>query len=219
MNSLLVAEIGEELELKPLLETLKYIFLEEGRFKPIIISSSLLEQQEKKLIAVISQYQTAIGWTIEDIKVISREICEYQIVLEEDSRPTSQPQRRLNPHIFEVVKKEILKWLQADFIYAISDSPWVSSIHVVPKYSGTTVVKNEKGEEMQTRVVSGHRVCIDYRKLNVPTKKEHCPLPFTDQILETLAGQKFYCFLDGYSGYNQIAVHEYDQEKTTFTCM
>ena len=79
-------------------------------------------------------------------------------------------------------------------------------------------MKNERGEEMQTRVVSGHRVCIDYRKLNEATKKDHYPLPFTDQILDRLVGQKFYCFLDGYSRYNQIAVHEYDQEKTTFTC-
>ena len=71
---------------------------------------------------------------------------------------------------------------------------------------------------MLTRIVLGHRVCIDYRKLNLATKKDHYPLPFTDQILEKLAGQRFYCFLDGYLGYNQIAVHEYDQEKTTFTC-
>ena len=80
------------------------------------------------------------------------------------------------------------------------------------------MVKNQKGEAMPTRIVSGHRVCIDYKKLNLATKKDHYPLPFTDQILEKLAGQNFYCFLDGYSGYNQIAVHEYDKEKTTFTC-
>ena len=67
------------------------------------------------------------------------------------------------------MKKEILKWLQADFIYAISDSTWVSSVHVIPKKSGIIVVKNEKGEEMPTRIVSGHRVCIDYRKLNLAT--------------------------------------------------
>ena len=131
---------------------------------------------------------------------------------------TRQPQRRLNPNIFEVVKKEILKWLQADFLYAILDSTWVSPVHVVPKKLGITMVKNEKGEEMPTKIVSEHRVSIDYRKLNLATKKDHHPLPFTDQILEKLAGQKFYCFLDGYSGYNQIAVHDYDQEKTTFTC-
>ena len=79
-------------------------------------------------------------------------------------------------------------------------------------------MKNEKGEDMQTRVVSGHRVCIEYRKLHVAAKKDRYPLPFTDEILERLVGQKLYCFLDGYSGYNQIVVHKYDQEKTTFTC-
>ena len=201
-----------------MLESLKYVFLEEGKHKPIIISSLLTEEQEKKLIEVISNYKAAIGWTIDDIKGVSREICEHRIFLEENSKPTRQPQRRLNPNIFEVVKKEILKWLQADFIYAISYSTWVSPVHVVPKKSGITVVKNEKGEEMPTIIVSGNRVCIDHRKLNLATKKDHYPLPFTNQILEKLAGQKFYCFLDGYSGYNQIALHEYDQEKTTFTC-
>ena len=80
------------------------------------------------------------------------------------------------------------------------------------------MIKSEEGEEMQTRIVSGHRVCIDYRKLNLATKKDHYLLPFTDQILEKLAGQEFYCFLDGYSRYNQMAVREHDQEKTTFTC-
>ena len=218
LEALLIAENSAELELKPLPETLKYIFFEEGNSKPIIILSLLSEEQEGKLISVISKYKAAIGWKIDDIKGINREICEHRIFLEEDSKPTRQPQRRLNPHIFEVVKKEILKWLKADFIYAISDSPWVSLVHVVPKKSGITVIKNEDGGEMQTRIVSGHRVCIDYRKLNLATKKDHYPLPFIDQILEKLAGQEFYCFLDGYSGYNQIALHEHDQEKTTFTC-
>ena len=217
-DSLSIEGSPYEVDLKPLPESLKYVFLEKGKSKPIIISSVLTEEQERKLIEIISKYKAAIGWTIADIKGISEEICEHRIFLEENSRPTRQPQRRLNPNIFEVVKKEILKWLEADFIYAISDSTWVSPVHVVPKKSGITVIKNEKGEEMPTRIVSGHRVCIDYRKLNLATKKDHYPLPFTDQILEKLAGQRFYCFLDGYSGYNQIAVHEYDQEKTTFTC-
>ena len=133
LETLLIAENSAELELKPLLETLKYIFLEEGNSKPIIISSMLSEEQEEKLISIISKYKAAIGWKIDDIKGMHREICEQRIFLEEDLKPTRQPQRRLNPHIFEVVKKEILKWLKADFIYAISDSPWVSPVHVVPK--------------------------------------------------------------------------------------
>ena len=89
---------------------------------------------------------------------------------------------------------------------------------MVPKKSGVTVEKNEKGEEVQTRLVISWRVCIDYRKLNLVTKKNHYPLPFMDQILEKLAGQTYFCFLDGYSGYNQINIHKDDQEKTTLTC-
>ncbi|KAK2369206.1 hypothetical protein QL285_082354 [Trifolium repens] len=103
-------------------------------------------------------------------------------------------------------------------IYPISDSPWVSPVHMVPKKGGITVTKNEKNELIPTRNVTGWRMCIDYRRLNQATRKDHFPLPFMDQMLERLAGQAYYCFLDGYSGYNQIAVDPADQEKTTFTC-
>ncbi|CAA6675776.1 unnamed protein product [Spirodela intermedia] len=111
--------------------------------------------------------------------------------------------------MFEVVKNEIMKWLKVGFIYAISNSPWVSPIHV----------KNKQGEELQTRLTIGWRVCIDYKKLNLATKKDHYPLPFINQILEKLARQEYFCFLDGYFGYNQIAIHEDDQEKITFACL
>ena len=79
-------------------------------------------------------------------------------------------------------------------------------------------MQNDKNELSPTRTVTGWRMCIDYRKLNTATRKDHFPLPFMDQMLERLAGQQFYCFLDGYSGYNQIAVNPEDQEKTAFTC-
>ena len=79
-------------------------------------------------------------------------------------------------------------------------------------------MKNEKGEEIQTRLLTKWRVCIDYRKLNSATKKDHFSLPFIDQILDPLAGSNYFCSLDGYSGYNQIAIHPDNQEKTTFTC-
>ncbi|RVW62972.1 Retrovirus-related Pol polyprotein from transposon 17.6 [Vitis vinifera] len=97
-------------------------------------------------------------------------------------------------------------------------SPWVSHTQVVPKKSGITVVQNEKGEEILTRLTSGWRVCIDYRKLNAVTRKDHFPLPFIDQVLERVSSHSFYCFLDGYSGYFQIEIDVEDQEKTTFTC-
>ena len=118
----------------------------------------------------------------------------------------------------EVVRKEVLKWLNVGFIYAISDSPWVSPVHVVPKKGGFTVIKTEKNELITTITLIGWRVCIDYRKLNTATRKDHCPLPFIDQMLDRLAGHAHYYFLDGYFGYNQITMASEDQEKTTFTC-
>ncbi|GJW39881.1 reverse transcriptase domain-containing protein [Tanacetum coccineum] len=117
-----------------------------------------------------------------------------------------------------IIAKEVLKLLDAGVIYPISDSPWVSPVHCVPKKGRITVVANEENELIPTRLVTGWRVCIDYRKLNEATRKDHFPLPFMDQMLERLAGNEFYCFLDGFSGYFQIPIDPQDQEKTTFTC-
>ena len=117
-----------------------------------------------------------------------------------------------------MVKKEVLKPLDVGVIYPIADSKWVSPTQVVPKKSGVTVVENKNNELIPTRVTSGWRVCIDYRKLNAGTRKDHFPLPFVNQMLERVAGHEFYRFLDGYSGYNQIEIAIEDQEKTTFTC-
>ena len=118
----------------------------------------------------------------------------------------------------EVVHKEVLKWLDTGVIYPISDSAWVSPVQVVPKKGGTTVIRTENNTLMPSRTVTGWRICIDYRKLNKATRKDHFPLSFLDQMLVRLAGHEYYCFLDGYSGYNQIAIAPEDQEKTTFTC-
>jgi hypothetical protein len=138
--------------------------------------------------------------------------------LEENAKPSREMQRRLNPNMKEVVKNEVIKLLDNGIIYPISDSKWVSPTQVVPKKSGVTVITNEKNELIPTRTITGWRMCIDYRKLNSMTRKDHFPLPFMDQILERVAGHEFYCFLDGYSGYNQIEIALEDQEKTTFTC-
>ena len=89
---------------------------------------------------------------------------------------------------------------------------------MVPKKGGFTMIRNERNEMISTRTVTGWRVCIDYRKLNIVTKKDHFPLPFIDQMLDRLARHPHFCFLDGYSRYNQIAIAPKDQEKTTFTC-
>ena len=142
----------------------------------------------------------------------------HKILLEENSKTLIENQRRLNPVMKEVVRKEVLKWLNAGFIYAIPDSPWVSLVHVVPKKGKFTIIRNEKNELIPTRTVIGWRVCIDYRKLKTATRKDHYPLPFIGQMLDKLARHPHFCFLDGYFGYNQIAIALEDQEKTTFTC-
>ncbi|KAH9704903.1 hypothetical protein KPL70_011654 [Citrus sinensis] len=142
----------------------------------------------------------------------------HYIHLDENAKSTREMQRRLNPNMKEVVRTEVLKLLDAGIIYPISDSSWVSPVQVVPKKSGVTVVTNADNELIPTRVTTGWRVCIDYRKLNSVTHKDHFPLPFIDQMLDRLAGHEFYYFLDGYSGYNQIPIAPKDQEKTIFTC-
>ena len=89
---------------------------------------------------------------------------------------------------------------------------------MVPKKGGFTMIRNERNELIPTRTVTGWRVCIDYIKLNTATRKDHCLLPFIDQMLDKLIGHPHFYFLDGYSGHNQIVVAPEDQEKTTFTC-
>ncbi|GJT04535.1 reverse transcriptase domain-containing protein [Tanacetum coccineum] len=205
-----------ELELKDLPSHLEYAFLEENDKLPVIIAKGLKNDQKEALINVLKSHKRAIAWKITDIKGIDPRFCTHKILMEDDCKPSVQSQRRVNPKIHEVIKKEVIKLLDAGMIYPISDSPWVSPIHCVPKKGGMTVVANEENELIPTRLVTGWRVCIDYRKLNEATRKDHFPLPFMDQMLERLAGNEFYCFLDGFSGYFQILIDPHDQEKMTF---
>ena len=208
-------ETSEEgLVLKELPSHLKYAYLESPRRKPVIISARLSDTEEQRLLKILKKHKESIAWSIKELKGISPSICMHKILLEETSKPSVEHQRRLNPVMKEVVRNEVLKLLNA---YAISDSPWVSPVHVVPKKGGFTVIRNEKNELIPTRTVTGWRACIDYRKLNTATRNDHFPLPFIDQMLDRLAEHPHFCFLDGYSGYNQIAIAPEDQEKTTFT--
>ena len=126
----------------------------------------------------------------------------HMIMMGEEYKLVRQLQRRLNPSLKEEVRKEVLKLLAAGLIYPISDNAWVSPVQVAPKKGGITVVRNKKNDLIQTRTITRWRMCINYRKLNETTGKYHFPLSFMDQMLEWLVGQSFYCFLDGYSGYN-----------------
>ena len=146
----------------------------------MIISIALTEDEEQKLLKILREYKKAIAWSIEDLKGISPSICMHKILLDDNAKTSMEHQRRLNPVMKDVVKKEELKWLNAGFICAISDSPWVSPVHVVPKKGGFIVIRNERNELIPTRSMKGWRVCIDYRKLNITTRKDHFPLPFID---------------------------------------
>nr|GEU60182.1 DNA-directed DNA polymerase [Tanacetum cinerariifolium] len=123
---------------------------------------------------------------------------EKTALITDDFEPAVQHQRRVNPKIYDVIKQEVIKLLDAGLIYPISDSPWVSPVHCVPKKGGFTVVEIADNELILTCLVTGWRVCIDYRKLNEATRKDHFHLLFMDQMLERLAGNQYYCFLDGF---------------------
>ncbi|GJX27746.1 reverse transcriptase domain-containing protein [Tanacetum coccineum] len=180
-----------DLELKPLPDNLEYVFLEEPFFLPVIISSQFTKENKNKLIQLL-----------------------------DDKKPVVQKQRRLNPNMQEVVKKEIIKLLDTRGIILSNcqDRPLGIPIHCIPKKGGIIVVTNENDELVPTRTVTGWQVCIDYHKLNEATTKDHFPLPFMDQMLERLVGNKYLCFLDGFSRYFQISIDPNDQEKITFIC-
>ena len=142
------------LTLKELPSHLKYEFLEPEKRKPVIISAALTEAEEQKLLEILRKYKEAIAWSIEDLKGISPSICMHKILMNDNAKTSIEHQRRLNPAMKEVVRKEVLKWLNVGFIYAISDSSWVSPVHVVPKKGGFTVIRNEKNKLIPTRTVT-----------------------------------------------------------------
>ena len=145
---------AKELILKELPSHLKYEFLEPEKRKPVIISVALTEAEEQKLLEILRKYKEAIAWSIEDLKGINPSICMQKILLNDNAKTSMEHQRRLNPVMREVVRKEVLKWLNAGFIYAISDSSWVSPVHVVPNKGGFIVIRNEKNELIPTRTVT-----------------------------------------------------------------
>nr|GEV79979.1 reverse transcriptase domain-containing protein [Tanacetum cinerariifolium] len=177
-----------EVELKKLPPHLEYAILGDDNKWPVIISKDLSVDEKTALIKVLKYRKQAIPWKLSNIKGIDPEFCSHKILLEEDYEPKVQ------------------------------NSPWVSPVHCVLKKGGMAVVTNDENELVPTRLMTGWRVCIDYQKLNEATRKDHFPLSFMDQMLERLAGNEYYCFLDGFLGYFQIPIDPKDQEKTTFTC-
>ena len=190
-----------KMELKPLLSNLRYAFLDSNLKFPFIVNSSLLSDNVDALCDELINHKNVIGYSINDLKGISPNVCMHRILLEDHAKPSIEGQRWINPTLKEVVRKEVTKLLDNGIIYSISDSNWVSPVQVVPKKGGLTVVRNESNDLIPTRTITGWRMCIDYRKLNKATRKDHFQLPFIDQVLERLANFSYFCYLDGLSGF------------------
>ncbi|GJX40784.1 reverse transcriptase domain-containing protein [Tanacetum coccineum] len=144
-----------EVELKDLPPHLEYAFLEGENKLPVIIAKDLSVEEKAALIKVLKSQKRAIAWKLSDIKGINPEFCTHKILMEEDYKPAVQHQRLVNPKIHNVIKKEVEKLLDPGLIYPISDSPWVSPVHCVPKKGGFTVVENDENELIPTRLVTG----------------------------------------------------------------
>jgi hypothetical protein len=132
------------------------------------------------------------SWDYKDMKGIHHSICIHKIYIKEDCKPVRQLKIRMNPAMKDIVKQELQKLLDVIFIYPISESEWVTPLVIVPN-------KNRKW-----------RIFVDYWELNKATRKDHFPLPFIDQVLDVLAMNQYFLFLDGFSGYNQIHISPED---------
>ncbi|GKA53663.1 hypothetical protein Tco_0746978 [Tanacetum coccineum] len=128
-----------------------YAFLKGTDKLPVIIAKDLKDDEKERLIKVLKSHKHAIAWKLSDVKGINPQFYTHKILMEDDFKPAVQHQRRVNPKIHEVIKKEVVKLLAAGLIYPISDSPWVSPVHCVPKKGGMTIVKNEDNELIPAR--------------------------------------------------------------------
>ena len=172
--------------------------------KTFYLGRRLSKKERKDYMALLKEFLDVFAWSPADLRGIPPELGEHAIDLKEDSIPVRQRQYRLNPKYSLMVKEELDKLLEAGIIYPVNNSEWVSPIVVVPK---------KVGADGKVKI----RVCQDFRKLNAATRKDHFPLPFIDMVLDHVAGQECFSFLDGFSGYNQVFIRKNDQLKTTFT--
>ncbi|MCO5559818.1 hypothetical protein L7F22_013422 [Adiantum nelumboides] len=170
-----------------------------GDDKVVLLGASLEPSLWDELISLCQEYHDIFAWDYTELKGFPPELVVHRIPLKPGALPVRQRQRRLPEHYREGVYMEIKKLLEAGLIFPVDNTEWVSPIVVVPK----------KNKHL--------RICVDYKQLNKATIKDYYPLPFIDQILDSLAGREIYAFLDCFSRYNQMAIADEDKLKTTFT--
>ncbi|GJR55728.1 reverse transcriptase domain-containing protein [Tanacetum coccineum] len=220
-------EIGTERMIFNIDSAMKHSYSNDYTWFSIDVIDEILEEDFDALLAKGSKILHSIEGNLLEEEIFA-EFDEFMAMTADENSDSEYdtedpPIRKLTIHNDYKIKKHLsknpprilnLKTPSVNYV----NITWVSPIHCVPKKGGIIVVTNENDELVPTRTITGWRVCIDYHKLNEATVKDHFPLPFMDQILERLAGNKYFCFLDGFSGYFQIPIDPNDQEKTTFTC-
>ena len=166
--------------------------------KLVWIASKLEEHEEKLLLETLKNYKDVFAWSYKDLKGVDPAICQHTIPMMQDAKPTKQRPYTYNDTFARKIKEEIDKLKEAEFIYEIEHTDWVSPIVVVPKKNGKL------------------RVCVNLKKVNAATIRDNYPLPITEHVLERVVGKEAYSFLDRFSGYNQVSIAPEDQHKTVF---
>ena len=167
--------------------------------KHIKINADAPPAIKQAAIALFHEYRDIFAWNHEDLKGIPNSLAEHTIDLVPNATPVQQRRYRMNPNYAARVKAELDKLLHAKFISPVDAAPWLSPMVIIPKKNGTL------------------RICVDFRKLNAATKKDHYPLPYMEEIIDEVAGHEMYSFLDCFSGYYQVAMAEQDKGKTAFS--
>ena len=161
--------------------------------KTILIAKEMLSSDKERLIVLLKQYKDLFSWSFEDMKGLDPAFCQHQINLHKDAKLVQRRRHRLNQNYAVKLKEEINKLLRVEFIRSVKKAMWLIPIVVVPK----------KKRKMQ--------VSVDYRKLKAATITDAFPIPFTNKVLDAVAGHEIYSFLDGFSGYNQVRMHPDDK--------
>ena len=166
--------------------------------RKVWIATDLTPDEEELLISTLKEYKDIFAWSYKYLKGVDLAICQHTIPMREEAKPSKQQPYTYNDNFGSKIKEEIDKLLEAEFIYEIEHTEWVSPIVIVPKKNGKL------------------RVCVNLKKVNAATIRDHYPLPIIDHVLERVAGKKAYSFLDGFSGYNQVSIDPKDQHKIAF---
>ncbi|RYA67999.1 hypothetical protein DD598_26130, partial [Enterobacter cloacae complex sp. 2DZ2F16B1] len=167
--------------------------------RPVYIATDLSPGEEERLLSLLREYRDVFAWSYKDLKGVDPSICQHTIPLKQDAKPSRQRPYTYNDTFAKRIKEEIDKLMEAEFIYEIEHTDWVSPIVVVPK-------KNKK-----------LRVCVNLKQVNVATIRDNFPLPISEYVLERLVGKEAYNFLDGFSGCNQLWGNPIAQHNTAFT--